>query len=194
MKKFLSKNLDNNLMMSCLAFALIFNLMFNTSVFLHSFEFTFSGFFFSTYEVIKDFIFLMLAMFVVFLGLSLHKILFNVVSFILFITSALASYALFMHGEAPTYALIGDMMGLGFEQIKSSIRLELILWEVFSIAIWLYSVKQFKIQTSKAFLVKILSAICLFLFAINIVSPYFEFLHYYFPLQFLHHTYEYFFW
>lgn len=194
MKKFLRKHLDNSLMMSCLVFSLIFNVMFNTSVFLHNFDFSFSGFFFSSFEVVRDFVFLMFAMFAVFLGLSIHRHVFNIVSFILFASSAAASYSLFMYEAAPTYALIGDLWGLNFEQLKSAITLRFILWEVFTIAIWVYSLRQYRIETSRAFIVKILSAVCLFLFAINIVSPYFEFLHYYFPFQFLHHTYEYFFW
>ena len=111
----------------------------------------------------------------------------------LFITGALASYYLFFFGVSPTLSIMPSIFGTDSTELYELVSARIIIWLVFSAAICIYSINYFKIQTTKLFFTRILSAVCLLIVLNNIIAPKFSFVRSYFPIQYLHNSYLYFF-
>ncbi|MFK7967618.1 MAG: phosphoethanolamine transferase [Rickettsiaceae bacterium] len=193
MIKLIQKQLDMSLIKTSLIFALIYGLMFNTSVILHKYEYYQASFFNAIFELLKQFIYSYIVTLIFFLGLSIHRLLFISGSIFLFITGAVASYYLFYLGIAPTEKMMPAIYGTGVSEISELISTRIIIWVIFSLSICIFCIKHFNPQTSKSFLSKILMALCLFLAINNIIFPQFKILNTYFPIQYLHNSYSYFF-
>jgi glucan phosphoethanolaminetransferase (alkaline phosphatase superfamily) len=192
MLKFIKSHLDITLLRSSLIFALIYCVLFNSPVFIYKFEYYQASILTAILELVKDFVYLVISLFLFFFGLALHRVLFIVGSLILFITGALASYYLFFFSISPTPGMMPSLFGTNPTEAYELISARIIVWLVFSIGICLYSIKHFNIQTTKMFFSRILSAICLLLIVINIINPKFSFLKTYFPMQYLHNSYVFF--
>lgn len=193
MIKFIQKQLDMPLIKTALIFALIYGLMFNTSVVLYKYEYYQASFFSAVFELLKQFIYAYIATFVFFMGLAIHRILFIAGSVFLFLTGGVASYYLFYFGIAPTEKMMPAIYGTEMSEISELISATIIIWVIFSLSICIFGIKHFNPQTTKSFCSRILMALCLFLAINNIVSPQFKVLKTYFPIQYLHNSYVYFF-
>ena len=156
MFKFIQRHLDTTLLRSCLVFALIYCVLFNSAVFIYKFEYYQADILTAILELVKDFIYIAITLFVFFFGLSLHRMLFVVGSLLLFITGALASYYLFFFSIAPTPTMMPALFGTHLTEIYELVSARIIVWVIFSIGICLYSIKHFNIQTTKMFLTHIL--------------------------------------
>jgi len=193
MLKFIQKQLDFNLIKSCFVFALMYCFLFNMAVFIHKFGYYQGNTLTAILELGKDFIYLLITLFVIFFGLSVHRLLFITGSVILFLTGAAASYYLFFFSIAPTPGMMPTIYGTNPTEAYELVSTRILLWVIFSLSICLYSIQHFNIQTTKIFFTRILSAICLLLVLTNIITPKFSFLKTYFPMQYLHNSYAYFF-
>ena len=78
-------------------------------------------------------------------------------------------------------------------EISELIGTRIIIWVIFSLSICIFGIKHFNPQTTKSFFSRILMALCLFLAINNIIAPQFKVLKTYFPIQYLHNSYIYFF-
>ena len=192
MFKFIQKHLDITLLRSSLVFALIYCVLFNSAVFIYKFEYYQADILTAILELVKDFVYVLVSLFLFFFGLSLHRVLFIVGSLILFITGALASYYLFFFSIAPTPAMMPALFGTHPTEVYELVSARIVVWLFFSVGICLYSIKHFNIQTTKMFLTRILSAVCLLIIVVNIINPKFSFLKSYFPMQYLHNGYVFF--
>ena len=193
MIKFIQKQLDISLIKTALMFALIYMLMFNTSVMLHKYEYYQASFFSAIFELLKQFIYAYITTLVFFFGLAIHRILFIIGSIFLFVTGAAASYYLFYLGVAPTEKMMPAIYGAEMSEISELIGTRIIIWVIFSLSICIFGIKHFNPQTTKSFFSRILMALCLFLAINNIIFPQFKVLKTYFPIQYLHNSYIYFF-
>jgi glucan phosphoethanolaminetransferase (alkaline phosphatase superfamily) len=193
MIKFIKKQLDVQLIKTALVFALIYCVMFNTSVILHKYQYYEVSFFTAIFELLKQFIYVYIATFVFFLGLSIHRLVFIIGSVFLFFTGALSSYYLFYFGISPTLEMMPAIYGTQTSEVSELASARIIIWIIFSLSICIFSIKHFKPETTKSFLARILTALCLFLAINTVISPYFRVLKVYFPVQYLHNSYVYFF-
>jgi glucan phosphoethanolaminetransferase (alkaline phosphatase superfamily) len=193
MIKFIQKQLDISLIKTSMMFALIYMLMFNMSVILYKYGYYKASFFSAIFELLKQFIYAYIAAFVFFFGLSIHRVLFIVGSIFLFLTGAIASYYLFYLGIAPTGKMMPAIYGSQMSEISELVSTRISIWIIFSLSICIFGIKHFNPQTTKSFFLKILMAVCLFLAINNIISPQFKVLKTYFPIQYLHNSYVYFF-
>jgi len=193
MFKFFQKYLDSNLIKSSFVFAIIYCLLFNSAVTIYKFSYYQADILPAILELVKDFIYNLIVLFVFFFGLSVHRIAFIAGSLFLFITGAFASYYLFFFSVAPTAAMMPTIFGTHPTEVGELLSARIIVWVIFSVSICLYSIKYFNIQTTKSFLTRILSAVCLLIIVMNIISPRFSFLKTYFPMQYLHNSYVFFF-
>ena len=193
MLKFLRKHIDFNLIKISLCFALIHCTLFNSAVLIHKFGYVNSGYIIGILEIIKDFIYDVITLFVIFFALSIHRVVFILGSLFLFITGALASYYLFFFSISLTQTMMPSIYGTNLTEVSELISSRLIVWLTFSVSICIYSICHFKIQTTKIFFSKILSAVCLLITISNIINPKYSYLKTSFPLQYLHNSYVYFF-
>lgn len=193
MLKFIKKQLDIPLIKASLVFALMYCLLFNSVVTLYKFDYYKVSMIRAIFELIKEFVYVYFSVVVLFLGLGIHRIVFLIGSVILFLTGAVASYYLFFFKIAPTMMIMPSLYGTEFNEAYELISARLIIWVIFSLSICIYSFKHFKVETPKLFIMKIISAICLLLMLNNIISPQFRVLKTYFPIQYLHNSYNYFF-
>lgn len=192
MFKFVQKHIDMPLLKSALAFSVIYCVLFNSSVFIYKFQYQQAAILTAILELVKDFIYVVTTLFIFFVGLSLNRKLFIIGSLFLFITGALASYYLFFFSIAPTKAMMPALFGTNSTEAYELVSARLAVWLVFSMGICLYSIKHFNIQATKTFFTSILSATCLLIIVVNIISPQYRFLKSYFPMQYLHNGYVYF--
>ncbi len=193
MIKFLKTQFDIELIKNALIFALIYCVMFNISVVLHKAQYYQTSFFLVFFDLIKDFFYIYVATFVFFFGISIHRIVFIIGSIFFFVTGAIASYYLFYFGVAPTAQMMPAIYGTEISEISELVSIRIVIWILFSLFVCIFSIKHFNPQTTKSFFAKILMALCLFLLADNIISPSFRILKEYFPIQYLHNSYVYFF-
>ena len=191
MYNFIQKHLDIKLLKTCLVFALIYWLLFNSVIAAYKFDQSEIPLFNLIISLLKDFCYIYFALVIIFFALSTHRILFLIGSLFLFITGAIASFYLFFFQLAPTPAELSLLYSTDFSEILHELDIRLIVWIIFSISICLYSYKYFDIQTTDLFVNKILSAFCLILFINNIIHPYLNVLSEYFPIQYLHNSYNY---
>jgi glucan phosphoethanolaminetransferase (alkaline phosphatase superfamily) len=193
MFKFVWKHIDTNQVKAALAFAIIHCLLFNTAVFIYKFYFISPNILTAILELVKDLVYNLLILFVIFFGLMIHRTLFILASLFLFIASSFASYYLFFLSVGPTPTIIASIFNTHPTEAFEIISTRMIIWLVFSISICLYCIKHFKVQTSNIFFTKFLSAICLLLFVVNIITPKYSFIKTSLPLQYLHNSYVHFF-
>ena len=111
----------------------------------------------------------------------------------MFITGAIASYYLFFFSLAPTASMMPTIFGTNPTETWELISTKIIVWLVFSVMICLGGIKYFNIQTTKSFLTRILALACLLIAVMNVISPRYSFLKGYFPVQYLHNSYVFFF-
>ncbi|NRB11038.1 MAG: hypothetical protein HRU35_05465 [Rickettsiaceae bacterium] len=192
MLKFIQKQLDIKLIKNCLVFALVYYLFFNSSIVIHKFNYAKTSNLQTLYLLTTEFIYIYLVLFIIFLGLAVHRTVFIVGTLFLFATGAIASYYLFFYKTIITAKYI-KYTYLGSNKLFEMFDLRLIIWIIFSIIICFFTIKRFQINTTKSFITRILSAICLLLFLNNIISPQFKVIRVYFPTQYLHSCYVYFF-
>ncbi|PCJ24542.1 MAG: hypothetical protein COA94_07285, partial [Rickettsiales bacterium] len=187
--KFTKIQLDVKLIKASLVFALLYCILFNSAVFVYKFEFYQANLFTASLELTKDFIYLTVTLFMFFFGLSTHRILFIVGSILLFVTGAIASYYLFFFSISPTPSMMPAVFCNPAADASELISTSLIVWISFCLAICLYGIYYFKIQTSKSFITRFLSFLCILFVVSNILLPKFSFLKTYFPVQYLHNSY-----
>lgn len=191
MFKFLQKYIDGAQIKSSIKFAFIYCVLFNSAVFINNFQYYQADIFYGILEVVKDFIYLQIILFVIFFGLGISRILFIFSSLSLFITGAAASYYLFFYSIAPTAGFMPVLFGTNETEVFELLSVKLVSWIAFSIFVCLYGIKYWG-TSSKLLLNKAISVLFLYFLAFNIVTPKYSILNRYFPTQYLHNSYEYF--
>lgn len=191
MIKLLGKNLDTRLITLSLTFAFIYLCLFNSAVFSYKFGYYKVTFFKAILELTKDAVYIYLFTFIIFLGLTIQRLVFIIGTILLFITGAVASYYLYYFKISPTKEMMGSVFSTHFNELYEIISIKLLLWLGFSLFICIYPIKYFSFANSKLFSHKLLSAVCLLITINNIFIPQFKLLCQYFPLQYLHNSYLY---
>lgn len=192
MLKIIQKQLDANLMKISAITAILYCLLFNTPVFLHNFKHLGTSFTRGTIDFVQDFILLYIFLLIMFFGLTIHKLVFIIGTLVLFISGAIASYNLFFHYNMPSKASVRYLFNIEPGEVTELISIRLLIWIIFSVLVAIYTMRHFKIETTTIFFSRLLSAICL-LFTLNcIIAPPYKILKSYFPILYLHNTYQYF--
>jgi len=191
MIKFLNKYLDFKLINSAAVFAVLYLLLFDFSVVFHKINAYEGPIFSALIEAGKELFCVYIALFLLFFGLLIHRMVFISLSVVLFLTGAAASYYLFFFGIAPDLKMMPVIYGTNVSEASELISTRLIIWVIFSLGICLYSIMHFKIQNTKSFITRVLMAVCLLISINNVIRPYLLVATYY-PFQYLHGTYIYF--
>lgn len=189
MSELIQKHLDSKLIKLSLVFALIYFIFFNSVVSCYKFSYYKVTFLKAILELSKDFLYIYFTCFIIFFGLTIHRLVFIIGTIFLFITGAIASYYLYFFRISPTKEMMGSFFSTDFNEVYEIVSIKLIVWLVFSLFSCVYTMKHFSILDSKLFVTKLLSAICLLITVNNIITPQFKLLNSYFPIQYLHNTY-----
>lgn len=192
MFKLIKKYLDIELINVSLVFAIVFFLFFNSAVVIDKFDYSQETHFKTILELSKDFIYIYLYTFIIFFGLTTHRVAFALGSVFLFVTGAIASYFLYFLQITPTQEVVGNVISASFSEVYAAFTVKLIIWLIFSLLTCMYMLKHFAIKNSKFFATRLLSAVCLLIAVNNIITPQFIVLKDYFPIQYLHNSYLYF--
>ncbi|WP_341749218.1 phosphoethanolamine transferase [Candidatus Tisiphia endosymbiont of Sialis lutaria] len=191
MSELIQKHLDSKLIKLSLVFALIYFIFFNSVVSCYKFSYYKITFLKAILELSKDFLYIYFTCFIIFFGLTIHRLVFIIGAIFLFITGAIASYYLYFFKISPTKEMMGSFFSTDLNELYEIISIRLIVWLIFSLFSCIYTMKHFSILDSKLFVTKLLSAICLLISVNNIIAPKFKLLNSYFPIQYLHNTYLY---
>jgi hypothetical protein len=166
--------IDIDLIKNAIIFSAIYQLLFNTQ---------------STYNIYWDgnvnlinnfisftryFIYSYIAVFVIFMGISISNITNMVGIPFLFFSGSISSYYFYMFSSYPSYRVVAnflrsDIIGAFFD--VSKVGLLFYLWLVFCSAILFFSVKHFKLKSANTYSMKIFSLFFLLVSIYNIVSP-----------------------
>jgi lipid A ethanolaminephosphotransferase len=137
-------------------------------------------------DLIKDGFYILLANFVIFFGLSCNRFVLSLGTVFLFTTGAIASYALYFFKAHPTKHMLHAMFENELAESYEVISIKAVVWVIFCVAIAigiLLRTRNAKLQP------RVLTTMCLGLFAYNIYSPNYKVLTSYFPIQYLHNAY-----
>ncbi len=192
MSELIQKHIDSKLIKLSLVFALIYFIFFNSVVSCYKFSYYKVTFLKAILELSKEFIYIYFTCFIIFFGLTIHRLVFIIGTIFLFITGAVASYYLYFFKISPTKEMMGSFFSTDLNELYEIVSIRLIIWLVFSLFSCVYTMKHFATLNSKLFVTKLLSAICLLIAVNNIITPQFKVLDSYFPIQYLHNTYLYF--
>lgn len=190
--KFLYKYIDQDTITNSLAFALIYCVICNSSVVYYKITHDHASALNIALTISKDIILNTIFLFIFFFGFALHKILFQICSFLLFLLGGIASYHIFFHEKHLSLNLIRSLYGHSILEMHNFISIRLIVWVIAALGICYLSIRHFKISTPSQFFTKMISIVCLFFFINCIISPTFIFLEEYYPIQFLNNIYKYF--
>jgi glucan phosphoethanolaminetransferase (alkaline phosphatase superfamily) len=191
MLKLIQKQLDTKLVKTALIFAIVYFLLFNSAVLIYKFDYYKISFFSACIELFKDFIYIYISLFIIFFGLTIHRIFFIVGTIFLFISGSVASYYLYCFKITPTKEVIEAFFCTSINEAYELVSTKLIIWMVFSLFVALYTIKHFAVHNTKLFVTKLLSAVCILIMINNIILPQYKILNSYFPIQYLHNSYLY---
>ncbi|WP_375326919.1 phosphoethanolamine transferase [Candidatus Tisiphia endosymbiont of Nemotelus uliginosus] len=192
MIKVLRKYLDIELITLSLMMAFIYCVLFNMVVFSYKFGYYKVTFLKAVLELGKDFVYIYIFTFIIFLGLTIQRLIFITGTILLFITGALASYYLCYFKISPTKEMIGSLLSTHINELYEITSSKLLIWLGVGIFIGIYSIKYFSFANNKLFIQKLLSFVCIVITITNIIAPQFKLLTQYFPIQYLHNSYLYF--
>ena len=186
---FIQKYLDKEVVKISAIFALIYCLMFNSAIFVYKFEYYQANILTGVLELVKDFLYNFIALFLFFFGLGFYRYIFVIGALLLFITGAAASYYLFFLGVPPSLAIMPAIFGTHQTEAMELISLRLVFWCIFSCIVCIYCMWRYMPPMSLKLLTRILTFICLIFVLSNVVKPKYSFLRSYFPFQYLHNAY-----
>jgi len=191
MLKLIQKQLDTSLIKLSLVFAFIYCLLFNSAVFIYKFDYYKISVLKAIIELSKDFLYIYLSLFIIFFGLTIHRLVFIVGTIFLFLSGALASYYLYFFKIAPTKEMMEAFFCTESIEAYEIISTRLIVWLFFSLFVAIYTIKHFSVNNTKLFVTKLLAAICILITINSIIAPQYKVLKTYFPIQYLHNSYLY---
>lgn len=191
MMKLITQYLGSKSIKLSLIFAIIYFLLFNSAVLTYKLGYYKADFSKAILELAKDSIYIYFSLFIIFWGLTIHRLVFIVGTIFLFITGAIASYYLYFFRISPTTEMMGSFFSTDPNELYEIVSFKLIIWLIFCLATAIYSIKYFFVPSIKLFGAKLLPAICLLLAINNIITPRFKLLKHYFPIQYLHNSYIY---
>ena len=189
MLKTIQKHLDTKLIKLSAILAFIYCLLFNTAILIYKFDYYKATIFRGILELSKDFCYIYIFSFIAFFGLSVHRLVLKIGVGFLFITSAIASYYIYFFKINPTKQVIGSFFSTDLNEVYELTSIKLIIWIIFCLFTYFYTLKSFATENFKSFVTKLLSAACLLIFVYNIITPSFKILKNYFPIQYLHNSY-----
>ncbi len=189
MFRIIQKHLDKDVVKISAIFALLYCVLFNSAIFVYKFEYYQANILTGVLELVKDFIYNFITLFLFFFGLSFHRYIFIIGSLFLFITGAAASYYLFFLGITPSLAIMPAIFGTHSTEAMELISFRMIIWCVFSFAICGYFIFRYLPSKKLSLLTRFLTFICLICVLSNVVAPKYSFLRSYFPIQYLHNAY-----
>ncbi|KAF8818812.1 hypothetical protein [Rickettsia endosymbiont of Cardiosporidium cionae] len=192
MINFLYKYLDTKLIKISYIFSALYFILFNIPVIINKFEYYQKyTFFLKTTNIAKEILLIYVVLFIVFLALTINRLIFFLSSIFLFYLGAVASYYLFCFNKYISTENIASIISGKLENHTWLKDPQLYLWIICSVSVCVYGLYHFHIKNTQFFMNKILSALCMFWVISNIILPKFNFLLYSFPLQGLHVIYLY---
>lgn len=192
MYKIFQKQIDNNILKLAFITSFIYILLFNSPIFIYKFNNYNSSIFKIILELGKDFIYIYIALFITFFGLTSHYLIFFCGGFFLFFTGAIVSYYIFFLEKLPNYTMVEAFYNEHLFIAYEHLNIKLMAWLIFTIFVYLYTIRYFKVANTNLFLTRILSAACLLLTVNFIISPPNQIFKNYLPYQYLHYSYLYF--
>ena len=178
----IQKYLDREVVKISVIFALLYCLMFNSAIFIYKFEYYQANILTGVLELVKDFLYNFITLFLFFFGLSFHRYIYIIGALFLFITGAASSYYLFFLGVSPSLAIMPAVFGTHQTEAMELISLRLVSWCALSSIICIYYMLRYMPPASLKLLTRILTFICLVFVLSNVVKPKYSFLKSYFKL------------
>jgi len=167
--------------------AILYMLFFNSFIVLYKFHNYKAAFLSASFELAKELIYVSLYLFIIFLGLTINRVVLIVGSLFLFLSGAIASYYLYSFKTSLSAGIITDICNSGFAEASKLVSALLVVWIIFTLSVCISTIKHFSISNSKLLIHKILSAVCLLIFVIDMISPSkYGVMLQYFPIQYLH--------
>jgi glucan phosphoethanolaminetransferase (alkaline phosphatase superfamily) len=191
MFKVIQKHLDKDVVRLSVIFALLYCVLFNSAIIVYKFEYYQANILTGVLELVKDFIYNFITLFLFFFGLSFNRYIFVLGSLFLFMTGAITSYYLFYFGVSPSLAIMPAIFGTHQTEAMELISLRIVLWCVFNFIVCVYGIYRYLPNKSLPIITRILTLVCLVLTINNIISPKYSFLKSNFPVQYLHNAYLY---
>lgn len=191
MADFLKRQLDFERLKSAAMMALIYCLLYNSSIVLYKFSYLKTVPFNAVLELAKEFFYSYLATCIVFLGLNLTPWILIAGTYLLFITSAAASYYVYLYKITPTYEIVRAAFETNANELYELLNFPLILWFLVCTSVCIYVVRRYVLTTPLSLTMKAVVTLCFLQAMYNISSPYYRSIATYFPTQYLNSSYKY---
>jgi glucan phosphoethanolaminetransferase (alkaline phosphatase superfamily) len=189
MLNFIQRYINKEVIKISAIFALAYCIMFNSAILFHKFEYYQSVILIAIPELLKEFLYNFIILFIFFLGLSIHRYIFIIGSLFLFVTGAIASYYLYFLGVSPSLSVMQAILNTNYVEATELISLKLIAWCSLSVCICIYCIRRYVPSNSLKIPTRIITFICMVVVISNIISPKYSFLKFSFPFQYLHNSY-----
>jgi glucan phosphoethanolaminetransferase (alkaline phosphatase superfamily) len=174
-----------------LAFSVAYFILCNTASLLYRFSiYQSEGSFLPALELMKDSVYILIFLCILFVGLSINNIFFRITSLFLFVSGAIASYYLYLFKIQPSVRVLTAVFNVQSRDFIELINVKLFLWVSFVIVVWYFLTKKYIFYPQKLG-GYIFAILCLLVSIHNFIDPYYRVLRTYFPSQYLNNFYIY---
>ena len=183
-KSILDVELIKKIAIFTLAYSVLFNLFPAMELSLHKDK----DFISNAYNFGYYFSNMFLVTLVVLWGITINTIINYLLIILFFIIGIISNYHLYLHRNFITSETIQNFAKTDLV-IFNPFDLKLIFLSIFTIAVSIYSIKHFKVETSQGYLMKILALFCFLLTIYNVIVPYNMIINHTTPMLFLNRLY-----
>ena len=184
--------LDTSILKQSFVLTLVYFLLFDTAILIYKYDHYKAGKELAYIELFKESCYILLMIFVSFVGFSINNILFKIYSFFLYATSALVSYYIYALKVLPNKHIVKSFFDVESIEAYELVSIKLIAWILISCAICIYLLRRYNATDPSRSLSKLLCFILLFASIANIITPFYRVFPSYMPINYLHNSYEYF--
>jgi glucan phosphoethanolaminetransferase (alkaline phosphatase superfamily) len=189
-----SMNLQSDISIAKRALVLtaVYFLLFNGSMLLYKFSYYKAGNSLAFVELSKESLYVLVMLFLSFLGFSINNILLKIYSIFLYSTGAFVSYYIYAMKILPTKQMVKAVFDVESLEAYEVVSLKMILWVIISLVICIYLLRKLDTKEISSKVTKFLLFILFIGSIANIITPFYRVFTSHLPINYLHNTYHYF--
>jgi glucan phosphoethanolaminetransferase (alkaline phosphatase superfamily) len=183
---------DISIAKRALVLAIVYFLLFNSAMLLYKFSYYKAGNSLAFAELSKESLYILVMLFLSFLGFSINNILLKIYSIFLYSTGAFVSYYIYAMKILPTKQMVKAVFDVESLEAYELVSIRMILWVIISIVICIYLLRKFDTKDVANKFIKFLLFILFISSIANIITPFYRLFTSHLPINYLHNTYHYF--
>lgn len=184
--------LDMSVIKQAFMLTIVYFLLFDSAMILYKYNHYKAGSSLAYVELFKESIYVLLMIFVGFVGFSINNVLLKIYAFFLYASGAMVSYYIYALKIIPNQQIVKAFFDVESVEAYEHISIKLVLWIIIGCAACIYILRKYNTKDPVGSFSKFLCFIMLFWSIANIITPFYRVFTSHLPINYLHNSYEYF--